>query len=61
MGITALILAILGGLGAVAGILTAIPVDPMPVAEFDALSWFALSGILFLAAITCLLTQSRSE
>jgi hypothetical protein len=61
MGIFALVLAILGGLCGVAGILTAIPVDPMPVAEFDALAWFALSGVLFLAAITCLLAPGRSE
>ena len=61
MGIFALILGVLGGLCAVMGILTVVPVEPMPVAGFDEASWFSLAVILFLATIASLLTRGAPE
>ena len=61
MGLLAFILGILGGLSAVMGIITAAEVVPLIGTEFTWLFWFWVAGILFLAAITCLLARSGLE
>ena len=61
MGIFALVLGVLGGLSAVMGILTAIEFVPSIGAEFTWMFWFVLGAILFLAAITSLLSRGGYE
>jgi hypothetical protein len=60
MGILALIVGILASLCAIMGILYTIPVETMPAIGLDGSAWFSLAMILFLAAITCLLTRGAS-
>ena len=61
MGILACILAILGGLCAVMGIITATEVVPLFGAELTWLFWIGIAVVLFLAAITSLIAQNQSE
>ena len=57
MGVLALILGILGGLGTIMSILTAAEVIPMVFVGFTDIYWLGLSGVLFVAAITCLFAR----
>ena len=62
MGTFALILAMLGGLSGVMGILTAAEVVPSLGAEFSWLFWFWVAGLLFLATIrTCPSLSDRNR
>jgi len=61
MGVLALFLGILGGLSAIMGVLTAAGVIQLALAEFTAIFWLVLAGVLFLAAITCLLPRGSYE
>ena len=59
MGVLALILGLLGGLCAIMGIITAAGVIGLVVAEFTAIFWLGLAGVLFVAAILCLVARSE--
>jgi len=61
MAILAWILAILGGLCAVMGIITATGVIPLVGAAFTAMFWLALAGVLFLACIAAALGRGGYE
>ena len=61
MGVLALILGILGGLCAIMGILYAVPVEELVVAEFDVTFWFSLAVILLLATIASLVARGGYE
>jgi len=61
MGVLALILGILGGLCAIMSIVIAAGVALLIPAGFTAIFWLGLAGILFLAAITCLVTRGAQE
>jgi len=61
MGVLAQIMFILGGLCAIMGIITAALGGPILVAGFTMFFWFALAGILLVAAIFCLVAQGRYE
>ena len=61
MGILALLLGIIGGLCAVMGIITAAGAVPLLGAEFTWLFWFALAGVLLVASIASVLSQSKYE
>ena len=61
MGILALIVGIIAALCAVMGILSTVPIDPLPLAGYDVTFWFSLAVILFLATITCLLARGPAE
>lgn len=61
MGLLAFILGILGGLCAIMGIIAAALGGPILVAGFTMFFWFALAGILLVAAIFCLVAQGRYE
>ena len=61
MGLFALILAVLGGLSAVMGIVTAADVVPSIGAEFTWMFWFVLALILFVAAIASLMSRGGYE
>ena len=61
MGLLALILDILGGLYTIMGILTAGEVILPVAAAFTAIFWLGLAGVLFVAAVTCLVAQGRYE
>ena len=52
---------ILGGLCTIMGIITAALGGPILVAGFTMFFWFALAGILLVAAIFCLVAQGRYE
>ena len=60
MGIIALLFGMLGGAGAILGIITAIEILPPLGAAFTWEFWFMLSGILFLASIACGVGHSGS-
>ncbi len=51
MGLTAIILGIIGTLCAAVGIVTAAAVIPPVMPEFTWIFWFALSGLFILGAI----------
>ncbi len=57
MGVLALILGILGGLCVIMGIIIAAGVALLIPAGFTAIFWLGLAGVLFLAAVTCLLSR----
>ena len=57
MGVLALILGILGGLCLIAGVLTAAEVMLPIYAAFSGIFWLGLAGVLFVAAITCLVAR----
>ena len=61
MGLLAGIMGILGGLCAIMGILNAVPVEELLVAEFDVTFWFSLAVILLLASIASLLARGGYE
>ena len=61
MGTFALIIGILGGLSAIAGIATAAEVVPSLGAAFTEMFWLALAGVLFLAAIALSLGRGGYE
>jgi len=61
MGVLALILGILGGLCAIMGIIIAAGVALLIPAGFTAIFWLGLAGILFVAAITCLVARGGYE
>ena len=61
MVILALVLGILGGLCTVMGILTAAEVVQFILAGFTAIFWLGLAGVMFVAAITCLVARARFE
>ena len=61
MAILAWILAILGGLCAVMGIITAAGVIPLVGAAFSAMFWLALAGVLLLACIAAALGRGEYE
>ena len=60
MGVLALILGILGGLCVVMGIIIAAGVALLLPAGFTAIFWLGLAGILFVAAILCLVARGES-
>lgn len=60
MGVLALILGILGGLCVVMGIIIAAGVALLIPAGFTAIFWLGLAGILFVAAILCLVARGES-
>ena len=43
------------------GVLTAAGVIQLALAEFTAIFWLALAGVLYLAAITCLIPRGGYE
>ncbi len=55
MGITALIVGIIGGLCAVMGIVTAVEIIPVVMPQLTWMFWFVLSAILYLTAIAFIL------
>ena len=61
MGVLALILGLLGGLCLIMGIITAAAVIPLVSAAFTGIFWLGLAGVLFLAAITCLMSRGEPE
>jgi len=61
MGVLALILGILGGLCTIMSIITATEIILLVTPTFTAIFWLGLAGILFLAAITCLVTRGAQE
>ena len=61
MGLLALILGILGGLCAIMGIITAAEIILPVTAAFTPVFWLGLAGVLFIAAIFCLVAQGRYE
>ena len=61
MGALALILGILGGLSAIMGIVTAAGLIPLVTTAFTAIFWLGLAGVLFVAAITCLVARGGPE
>ena len=60
MGLLALILGLLGGLCTIMGVVTAAEVMPLIAAEFTAIFWLGLAGVLFVAAILCLVARSEA-
>lgn len=60
MAILAWILASLGGLSAVMGIITAAGVIPLLGAEFTTMFWMALSAVLLLACIAAAVGTNSS-
>ena len=62
MGVLAWILAILGALCAIVGIVTAVEVlPPLGIEALTAMFWLALSGVLFLACIAATIAMSSYE
>ena len=61
MGVLAWILAILGALCAIMGIVTAVGVLAPLGAALTAMFWLALSGVLFLACIAATIAMSSYE
>ena len=61
MGVLALILVILAVLCTITGILTGVEIIPLVTAGFTATVWLALGGILFVAAIACLVAEGRHK
>ncbi len=61
MGVLAWILAILGTLCAIMGIVTAVEVVPLLGVALTAMFWLALSGVLFLACIATVIALSSFE
>jgi len=61
MGVLALVLGILGGLCTIMSIITATEVIPMVFVGFTDIYWLGLAGILFVAAITCLVARGGYE
>ena len=61
MVILALIVGIIGSLCAVMGILSTVPIDPLPLTGYDVTFWFSLAVILFLATICCLMARGPGE
>jgi len=57
MGITALIVGIIGGLCAVMGIITAVEIIPVVMPQLTWMFWFMLSAILYLTAIAFILSR----
>ena len=60
MGVLALILGMLAGLCTIMGIVTAFEVISLGFTSFTASFWLVLAGVLFLAAITALLSRGGS-
>ena len=60
MGVLAMILVILGGLCTVMSIITVIEVIPQVFIGFTGIYWLGLAGILFVAAITCLVARGST-
>jgi len=61
MGISAVILGIIGTLCAVMGIVTAAAVIPPVMPEFTWIFWFALSGLFILGAIAFAVGRTYAE
>ncbi len=61
MGVLAWILAILGTLCAIMGIVTAVEVILPLGAALTAMFWLAISGVLFLACIATVIAMSQFE
>jgi hypothetical protein len=61
MGLTAVILGLIGALGAVMGIVTAADVVAPIMPQFTWTFWFALSGLLVLGAIAFAVGRSYYE
>ncbi|MBU2535062.1 MAG: hypothetical protein ABIK32_07030 [Chloroflexota bacterium] len=61
MGLTAIILGVIGVLCAVVGIVTAAAVIPPVMPEFTWIFWFALSGLFILGAITFSVSRGYYE
>jgi len=61
MGLLAWILGILGGLCAVAGIITAAEVVPVFFRQFDGMFWLTLAAVLLLACIAAAIGRSAYE
>ena len=57
MGITALIVGIIGGLCAVMGIITAVEIIPVVMPQLTWMFWFMLSAILYLTTIAFILSR----
>ena len=61
MGVLALILGILGGLCVIMGVVLAAGVALLIPAGLTSFFWLGLGGILFVAAILCLVTRGTPE
>jgi hypothetical protein len=61
MGILALILGILGGLCAIMSVITATGVILTVYTVFTDIYWLGLAGVLFVAAITCLVARGAGN
>ena len=61
MGIAAVILGLIGGLGAVAGVLTAVGVMPLVMPELTWMFWFVLSALFLLGAIAFAVGRGEYE
>jgi len=61
MGVLAWILAIIGALCAVMGIITAVEIVPPLGVALTAMFWLALSAVLFLACIAATIAMSSYE
>ena len=61
MGVLALILGILGGLCTIMSIITATEIILLVTPTFTAIFWLVLAGVLFVAAITCLVARGAQE
>ena len=61
MGIAAVILGLIGGLGAVAGVLTAVGVMPLVMPELTWMFWFVLSALFLLGSIAFAVGRSEYE
>jgi len=61
MGIAAAILGMIGGLGAVAGVLTAVGVMPLVMPELTWMFWFVLSALFLLGSIAFAVGRGEYE
>jgi hypothetical protein len=61
MGVLALILGILGALAVIMGVITAAGIVALITAEFTAIVWVGLAGVMFVAAILCLVARGTPE
>jgi hypothetical protein len=59
MGVLALVLGLFGGLCTMMGVVTAAEVVPLIAAGFTAFFWLGLAGVLFVAAVLCLIARGE--
>jgi hypothetical protein len=61
MGLLALVLGILGGLGTIMGVITAAEAVPSLGAEFTTMFWLVLSAVLLLGCIAAAVSRTSYE